>query len=134
MGLRGDAGAGAAPVSTGRARQPPGTEHLRVLARAGRVPAPPRPLRTGRAAKQRRKGDRIVIDCQEQAYWLVNRPPVRTGWGGGRGVPGWWVQPWAGRCHGPSMGSGAGGAGGLASPWHDALVAARSPQRAGAGP
>ncbi|XP_078520399.1 regulator of G-protein signaling 11 isoform X1 [Lissotriton helveticus] len=27
-----------------------------------------------RAAKQRRKGDRIVIDCQEQAYWLVNRP------------------------------------------------------------
>uniref|UniRef100_A0A8C6ZCX5 Regulator of G protein signaling 11 n=1 Tax=Nothoprocta perdicaria TaxID=30464 RepID=A0A8C6ZCX5_NOTPE len=31
------------------------------------------------AAKQRRKGDRIVIDCQEQAYWLVNRPPVRTG-------------------------------------------------------
>nr|XP_032637451.1 regulator of G-protein signaling 11 [Chelonoidis abingdonii] len=28
-----------------------------------------------RAAKQRRKGDRIVIDCQEQAYWLVNRPP-----------------------------------------------------------
>ncbi|XP_042294353.1 regulator of G-protein signaling 11 isoform X2 [Sceloporus undulatus] len=29
-----------------------------------------------RAAKQRRKGDRIVIECQEQAYWLVNRPPV----------------------------------------------------------
>ncbi|XP_062820483.1 regulator of G-protein signaling 11 isoform X1 [Anolis carolinensis] len=28
-----------------------------------------------RAAKQRRKGDRIVIECQEQAYWLVNRPP-----------------------------------------------------------
>ncbi|XP_075755270.1 regulator of G-protein signaling 11 [Pelodiscus sinensis] len=28
-----------------------------------------------RAAKQRRKGDRLVIDCQEQAYWLVNRPP-----------------------------------------------------------
>uniref|UniRef100_A0A8D0HBE3 Regulator of G protein signaling 11 n=1 Tax=Sphenodon punctatus TaxID=8508 RepID=A0A8D0HBE3_SPHPU len=27
-----------------------------------------------RAAKQRRKGDRIVIECQEQAYWLVNRP------------------------------------------------------------
>ncbi|XP_063170709.1 regulator of G-protein signaling 11 [Candoia aspera] len=26
------------------------------------------------AAKQRRKGDRIVIECQEQAYWLVNRP------------------------------------------------------------
>uniref|UniRef100_A0A8C5X6N0 RGS domain-containing protein n=1 Tax=Malurus cyaneus samueli TaxID=2593467 RepID=A0A8C5X6N0_9PASS len=31
-------------------------------------------LCNGRAAKQRRKGDRIVIDCQEQAYWLVNRP------------------------------------------------------------
>ncbi|MGH0176004.1 UNVERIFIED_CONTAM: hypothetical protein FKN15_076346 [Acipenser sinensis] len=29
-----------------------------------------------RAAKQRRKADRIVLDCQEQAYWLVNRPPV----------------------------------------------------------
>uniref|UniRef100_A0A8D0BHU2 Regulator of G protein signaling 11 n=1 Tax=Salvator merianae TaxID=96440 RepID=A0A8D0BHU2_SALMN len=28
-----------------------------------------------RAAKQRRKGDRIVIECQEQAFWLVNRPP-----------------------------------------------------------
>ncbi|XP_053327360.1 regulator of G-protein signaling 11 [Spea bombifrons] len=27
-----------------------------------------------RAAKQRRKGDRIVIECQEQAYWLVSRP------------------------------------------------------------
>ncbi|XP_048350859.1 regulator of G-protein signaling 11 isoform X4 [Sphaerodactylus townsendi] len=27
-----------------------------------------------RAAKQRRRGDRIVIECQEQAYWLVNRP------------------------------------------------------------
>ncbi|KAM6424292.1 regulator of G-protein signaling 11 isoform 2-T2 [Liasis olivaceus] len=27
-----------------------------------------------RAAKQRRKGDRIVVECQEQAYWLVNRP------------------------------------------------------------
>ncbi|XP_077618842.1 regulator of G-protein signaling 11 isoform X4 [Crocuta crocuta] len=28
-----------------------------------------------RAAKQRRKGDRLVIACQEQMYWLVNRPP-----------------------------------------------------------
>ncbi|XP_072561184.1 regulator of G-protein signaling 11 isoform X2 [Paramormyrops kingsleyae] len=28
-----------------------------------------------RAAKQRRKADRIVLECQEQAYWLVNRPP-----------------------------------------------------------
>ncbi|XP_039079368.1 regulator of G-protein signaling 11 isoform X2 [Hyaena hyaena] len=28
-----------------------------------------------RAAKQRRKGDRLVIACQEQLYWLVNRPP-----------------------------------------------------------
>ncbi|XP_060116588.1 regulator of G-protein signaling 11 [Heteronotia binoei] len=27
-----------------------------------------------RAAKQRRRGDRIVIEYQEQAYWLVNRP------------------------------------------------------------
>ncbi|XP_019363050.1 PREDICTED: regulator of G-protein signaling 11 isoform X2 [Gavialis gangeticus] len=31
-----------------------------------------------RAAKQRRKGDRIVIDCQEQAYWLVNRPLTKN--------------------------------------------------------
>uniref|UniRef100_A0ABI7WIX3 DEP domain-containing protein n=1 Tax=Felis catus TaxID=9685 RepID=A0ABI7WIX3_FELCA len=29
-----------------------------------------------RAAKQRRKGDRLVMACQEQTYWLVNRPPV----------------------------------------------------------
>ncbi|MBN3303920.1 RGS11 protein, partial [Amia calva] len=28
-----------------------------------------------RAAKQRRKADRIVLECQEQAYWLVNKPP-----------------------------------------------------------
>ncbi|XP_035877057.1 regulator of G-protein signaling 11 isoform X1 [Phyllostomus discolor] len=28
-----------------------------------------------RAAKQRKKGDRLVIACQEQTYWLVNRPP-----------------------------------------------------------
>lgn len=54
--------------------------------RAGRVPAaPPRCLCTARAAKQRRKGDRIVIDCQEQAYWLVNRPPVSAGRGGRAG-------------------------------------------------
>ncbi|KAF7242952.1 Regulator of G-protein signaling 11 [Varanus komodoensis] len=31
-----------------------------------------------RAAKQRRKGDRIVTECQEQAYWLVNRPPEKN--------------------------------------------------------
>uniref|UniRef100_A0AAR2J9E0 Regulator of G protein signaling 11 n=1 Tax=Pygocentrus nattereri TaxID=42514 RepID=A0AAR2J9E0_PYGNA len=31
-----------------------------------------------RASKQRRKADRIVLECQEQAYWLINRPPVRT--------------------------------------------------------
>lgn len=34
------------------------------------LPTPPR------AAKQRRKGDRLVISCQEQIYWLVNKPPV----------------------------------------------------------
>ncbi|XP_019504353.1 PREDICTED: regulator of G-protein signaling 11 isoform X3 [Hipposideros armiger] len=28
-----------------------------------------------RAAKQRRKGDRLVIACQERMYWMVNRPP-----------------------------------------------------------
>ncbi|XP_065110290.1 regulator of G-protein signaling 11 [Paramisgurnus dabryanus] len=28
-----------------------------------------------RASKQRRKADRLVLECQEQAYWLVNRPP-----------------------------------------------------------
>ncbi|XP_040027828.1 regulator of G-protein signaling 11 isoform X2 [Gasterosteus aculeatus] len=27
-----------------------------------------------RASKQRRKADRIVLECQEQAYWLINRP------------------------------------------------------------
>ncbi|XP_028977959.1 regulator of G-protein signaling 11 isoform X2 [Esox lucius] len=27
-----------------------------------------------RASKQRRKADRIVLECQEQAYWLVNKP------------------------------------------------------------
>ncbi|XP_076838460.1 regulator of G-protein signaling 11 [Brachyhypopomus gauderio] len=28
-----------------------------------------------RASKQRRKADRMVLECQEQAFWLVNRPP-----------------------------------------------------------
>uniref|UniRef100_A0A8B9J8G7 Regulator of G protein signaling 11 n=1 Tax=Astyanax mexicanus TaxID=7994 RepID=A0A8B9J8G7_ASTMX len=28
-----------------------------------------------RASKQRRKSDRIVLECQEQAFWLINRPP-----------------------------------------------------------
>uniref|UniRef100_A0A8C4MH90 Regulator of G protein signaling 11 n=1 Tax=Equus asinus asinus TaxID=83772 RepID=A0A8C4MH90_EQUAS len=38
-----------------------------------------------RAAKQRRKGDRLVIACQEQTFWLVHRPP---GWDrGGMSVP-----------------------------------------------
>ncbi|XP_016309008.1 regulator of G-protein signaling 11-like [Sinocyclocheilus anshuiensis] len=31
-----------------------------------------------RASKQRRKADRIVLECQEQAYWLVNRSPPGT--------------------------------------------------------
>ncbi|XP_046897868.1 regulator of G-protein signaling 11 isoform X1 [Hypomesus transpacificus] len=29
-----------------------------------------------RASKQRRKADRIVLECQEQAYWLINQPPL----------------------------------------------------------
>lgn len=36
-----------------------------------------------RAAKQRRKGDRLVIACQEQTFWLVHRPPVSPVWGWG---------------------------------------------------
>uniref|UniRef100_A0A8B9H807 Regulator of G protein signaling 11 n=1 Tax=Astyanax mexicanus TaxID=7994 RepID=A0A8B9H807_ASTMX len=31
-----------------------------------------------RASKQRRKSDRIVLECQEQAFWLINRPPVSS--------------------------------------------------------
>lgn len=30
-----------------------------------------------RAAKERRKPDRVVFECQERAYWVVHRPPVR---------------------------------------------------------
>uniref|UniRef100_A0AAY4CKD4 Regulator of G-protein signaling 9 n=1 Tax=Denticeps clupeoides TaxID=299321 RepID=A0AAY4CKD4_9TELE len=29
-----------------------------------------------RAGKERKKADRVVFDCQERAYWIVNRPPV----------------------------------------------------------
>lgn len=39
-----------------------------------------------RAAKQRRKGDRMVISCQEQTYWLVNKPPVSPSCGESGGV------------------------------------------------
>uniref|UniRef100_A0AAY4CD53 RGS domain-containing protein n=1 Tax=Denticeps clupeoides TaxID=299321 RepID=A0AAY4CD53_9TELE len=30
-----------------------------------------------RAGKERKKPDRVVFDCQERAYWVVHRPPVR---------------------------------------------------------
>uniref|UniRef100_A0A672FWC0 Regulator of G protein signaling 9a n=1 Tax=Salarias fasciatus TaxID=181472 RepID=A0A672FWC0_SALFA len=29
-----------------------------------------------KAGKERKKPDRVVFDCQERAYWIVNRPPV----------------------------------------------------------
>ncbi|CAF94521.1 unnamed protein product, partial [Tetraodon nigroviridis] len=29
-----------------------------------------------RAGRERKKADRVVFDCQERAYWIVNRPPV----------------------------------------------------------
>uniref|UniRef100_A0A3Q4GDF2 Regulator of G protein signaling 9a n=1 Tax=Neolamprologus brichardi TaxID=32507 RepID=A0A3Q4GDF2_NEOBR len=29
-----------------------------------------------KAGKERKKPDRVVFDCQERAYWVVNRPPV----------------------------------------------------------
>lgn len=50
------------------------------------MPVPQLCLSLPRAAKQRRKGDRLVIACQEQTYWLVNRPPVSPGVGGPAGV------------------------------------------------
>ncbi|KAM8946769.1 regulator of G-protein signaling 9 [Pelodytes ibericus] len=28
-----------------------------------------------KAGKERKKADRVVLDCQEKAYWLVHRPP-----------------------------------------------------------
>uniref|UniRef100_A0AAY4CB19 Regulator of G-protein signaling 9 n=1 Tax=Denticeps clupeoides TaxID=299321 RepID=A0AAY4CB19_9TELE len=31
-----------------------------------------------RAGKERKKPDRVVFDCQERAYWVVHRPPVRA--------------------------------------------------------
>ncbi|XP_076000513.1 regulator of G-protein signaling 9a [Genypterus blacodes] len=31
-----------------------------------------------KAGKERKKPDRVVFDCQERAYWMVNRPPRRT--------------------------------------------------------
>lgn len=33
-----------------------------------------------RAGKERKKADRYALDCQERAYWLVNRTPVSWGW------------------------------------------------------
>uniref|UniRef100_A0A9J7XI74 Regulator of G-protein signaling 9 n=2 Tax=Cyprinus carpio carpio TaxID=630221 RepID=A0A9J7XI74_CYPCA len=33
-----------------------------------------------RAGKERKKPDRVVFDCQERAYWVVHRPPVRNIW------------------------------------------------------
>uniref|UniRef100_A0A3Q4B4H5 RGS domain-containing protein n=1 Tax=Mola mola TaxID=94237 RepID=A0A3Q4B4H5_MOLML len=29
-----------------------------------------------KAGRERKKPDRVVFDCQERAYWMVNRPPV----------------------------------------------------------
>uniref|UniRef100_A0A8C6U9A6 Regulator of G-protein signaling 9 n=1 Tax=Neogobius melanostomus TaxID=47308 RepID=A0A8C6U9A6_9GOBI len=31
-----------------------------------------------RAAKERKKPDRVVFECQERAYWVVHRPPVKN--------------------------------------------------------
>uniref|UniRef100_A0A3P8W384 Regulator of G protein signaling 9a n=1 Tax=Cynoglossus semilaevis TaxID=244447 RepID=A0A3P8W384_CYNSE len=31
-----------------------------------------------RAGRERKKPDRVVFDCQERAYWILNRPPRRT--------------------------------------------------------
>uniref|UniRef100_A0AAZ3RIQ2 Regulator of G protein signaling 9a n=1 Tax=Oncorhynchus tshawytscha TaxID=74940 RepID=A0AAZ3RIQ2_ONCTS len=31
-----------------------------------------------KANKERKKPDRVVLDCQERAYWIVHRPPRRT--------------------------------------------------------
>ncbi|XP_051925607.1 regulator of G-protein signaling 9-like isoform X2 [Hippocampus zosterae] len=31
-----------------------------------------------RAAKERKKPDRVVFDCQERAYWVVHKPPPGT--------------------------------------------------------
>uniref|UniRef100_A0A671XA08 Regulator of G protein signaling 9b n=1 Tax=Sparus aurata TaxID=8175 RepID=A0A671XA08_SPAAU len=31
-----------------------------------------------RAAKERKKPDRVVFECQERAYWVVHRPPPGT--------------------------------------------------------
>uniref|UniRef100_A0A674AVV5 Regulator of G protein signaling 9a n=1 Tax=Salmo trutta TaxID=8032 RepID=A0A674AVV5_SALTR len=31
-----------------------------------------------KASKERKKPDRVVLDCQERAYWIVHRPPRRT--------------------------------------------------------
>ncbi|XP_062386977.1 regulator of G-protein signaling 9a [Sardina pilchardus] len=31
-----------------------------------------------KANKQRQKADRVVFDCQERAYWIVQRPPPRA--------------------------------------------------------
>lgn len=31
-----------------------------------------------KAGKERPKADRVVLDCQERAYWIVHKPPART--------------------------------------------------------
>ncbi|CAB1350228.1 unnamed protein product [Coregonus sp. 'balchen'] len=31
-----------------------------------------------KANKERKKPDRVVLDCQERAYWIIHRPPRRT--------------------------------------------------------
>ncbi|KAM4717305.1 regulator of G-protein signaling 9a [Anableps anableps] len=31
-----------------------------------------------KAGRDRNKADRVVFDCQERAYWIVNRPPCHT--------------------------------------------------------
>lgn len=41
-----------------------------------------------RAGKERKKEDRYALDCQERAYWLVNRTPVS------RGDRVTWCPPW----------------------------------------
>lgn len=44
-----------------------------------------------RAGKERKKADRYALDCQERAYWLVNRTPVSSRCQHVALVPRWWL-------------------------------------------
>lgn len=69
--------------------QPTGLRRVKFMNAPGRVQSCSWLCRAG---KERKKEDRYALDCQERAYWLVNRTPVSRRCRHVALMP-WWCPP-----------------------------------------